>query len=195
MTKSSLLNYAARRNVKDMAHKRLQLGGDVTTQKGLRRRGINDQQLTPLGTAALYEHERMVKLFLRAQAKQDISNVRVPLKLVFANCHGSVAILLCKKLGPDDRIEDKGRTILQLAYDAQMIALVRNLLVDTSQRCTRLLDQQDIRNRSTVLWNVLHLHASTDDCFKRAIHEVEYQIVSLLVHQRRSRHANSKQNG
>ncbi|PVI02971.1 hypothetical protein DM02DRAFT_652949 [Periconia macrospinosa] len=68
---SSLLNYAAKRNLNRMARTILYAGGDVNTQRGFRPSVIG-RRPTPLATAALHGHEGMVKILLETGASHFI---------------------------------------------------------------------------------------------------------------------------
>ncbi|KAH8728848.1 hypothetical protein GQ44DRAFT_818498, partial [Phaeosphaeriaceae sp. PMI808] len=82
--RSSLLNYAAKKNLKAMARRILRVGKDMETRLTIQWTA-SDKRLTPLATAALHGHSEIVGMLLEAGASQFVDGSRVP--LVIRYCH------------------------------------------------------------------------------------------------------------
>ncbi|KAF2653001.1 hypothetical protein K491DRAFT_695151 [Lophiostoma macrostomum CBS 122681] len=177
---SSLLIYAAKRNLKNMAQKILHLGGDVNTQVGVGTRFLGNR-LTPLATAAYHGHERMVNMFLNSGASHFVNILRIPLATAMLNRHETVSLVLSRTLESSDVPLTRERgTVLQMACVAKLVNLVRFHLEKESRRGGRI-DVQSLRNRSSALYQILKKDASIDDIIKRQLHEDTYQIVFMLL--------------
>jgi ankyrin repeat protein len=178
---SSLLNYAAKRDLKGMARMILHLGGDVDTQCGFRR-GVLDNRVTPLVIAAFHGHEKMVRMLLEAGASVFVDGMRIPLAMAIHKRHEKVALILSQELDFDDvPLTKTGDTALQMACGAKLVDLVRYYL-ECGSRCGGRVNVHSLPDRSTALHHVLRKDASKDVFFKRELHEDVYQIVVMLLH-------------
>lgn len=173
---SSLLIFAARWDLKGMAQKILYIGGDVDTQSGFQR--IKGERSTPLTIAAHYGYERMVRLFLEAEACQVFAGIRVPLALALEAKHESAAMLLSKELHAEDKLDETGVTVLRIACEARAVKLVRHLLEREPRRRT---DDRGICNRSTALFCLLNSTGCEEDFIKRGLPDDVFQIAKLLL--------------
>lgn len=177
---SSLLNYAAKRDLKGMARMILHLGGDVDTQCGFRL--FLDKRVTPLATAAFHGHEKMVRMLLEAGASVFIHGMRIPLAMAIFKRHEKVALILSQELDSDDvPLTKTGGTALQMACGMKLVNLVRYYL-ERGSRYGGRTNVHSLPDRSTALYHILRKDASKDDFFKRELHEDVYQIVLMLLH-------------
>ncbi|KAF2034949.1 hypothetical protein EK21DRAFT_48243, partial [Setomelanomma holmii] len=170
---SSFLNHAAKRNLKVMARKILQLGGNVETRNGVH---ADIGPFTPLMNAAYYGHNRMVKLFIAFGASKTVNGFISPLQWALAKGHENVALTLSQRYTSATFVKGKEKTMLQLACDAQMVSLVRFLLQRPPPQ-----DEQEKQNRSTALFDVLEQDSSDDDFVKRELHEDVFQTATMLL--------------
>ncbi|KAJ5052619.1 hypothetical protein J3E72DRAFT_408989, partial [Bipolaris maydis] len=164
--KSSLLNYAAKRNLKAMTQRILQVGGDIETRLTIPWTA-NDMHLTPLATAAFHGYLEIVKMLLEAGASQFINRLRVPLPL-----YASV-----EPLGKN------AGTVLQIASEAKLPRLVKHYLNDRDAQLQRKLDGKHVHNLSNALVRVLLVDVSDEDLLKRKLDDDAYQIVFMLLQQ------------
>ncbi|XP_014550318.1 hypothetical protein COCVIDRAFT_115792 [Bipolaris victoriae FI3] len=181
--KSSLLNYAAKRNLKAMTQRILQVGGDIETRLTIPWTA-NDKHLTPLATAARHGHLEIVKMLLEAGASQFINGLRVPLPVAIFARHESVALLLSQQLCAS--VEPLGKnagTVLQIASEAKLPRLVKHYLNDRDAQLQRKLDGKHVHNLSNALVRVLLVDVSDEDLLKRQLDDDAYQIVFMLLHQ------------
>lgn len=181
--KSSLLNYAAKRNLKAMTQRILQVGGDIETRLTIPWTA-NDKHLTPLATAARHGHLEIVKMLLEAGASQFINGLRVPLPVAIFARHESVALLLSQQLCAS--VEPLGKnagTVLQIASEAKLPRLVKHYLNDRDAQLQRKLDGKRVHNLSNALVRVLLVDVSDEDLLKRKLDDDAYQIVFMLLHQ------------
>ncbi|KAF2471121.1 uncharacterized protein BDR25DRAFT_355027 [Lindgomyces ingoldianus] len=177
---SSLLNYAAKRNLNRMARMILHLGGDVNTQCGLRL-GVMNERSTPLATAAFYGHEKMVKMLLESGASHFVDGMRIPLAVAIFKRHENVALILSQEVDSGDVPLGKTRgTVLQIACGAKLVNLVQYYLERGSQSGVRV-NVHSLHNRSTALYHVLREDSRKDIFIKRELHEDVYQIVLMLL--------------
>jgi hypothetical protein len=175
---SSMLNVAARRNLKGVARSMLRMGGEVNTQHGFQALRTGERP-TPLLVAALLGHERMVRLFLGAGAQEALNDVRMPLLLAIAKGHEGIAVLLARDLDADDTIATpgRGRNVLLLACRARFVHLVRGLL----ERCALQGKRVDARKCSAALYMLLEGTASKGAFRARELLEDVHQIVLMLL--------------
>ncbi|KAF2187346.1 hypothetical protein K469DRAFT_570256, partial [Zopfia rhizophila CBS 207.26] len=177
---SSLLNYAAKRNLKGMARMILHLGGDVNTQCGFPL-GVMDKRPTPLATAAFHGHERMVRMLLETGASHFVDGMRIPLAVAIFKRHENVALILSQELDSGDVPLKKTKgTVLQMACGAKLVNLVRYYL-ERESRCGGRVNIHSLHDRSTALYQILQKDASKEDFLKRELHEDVYQIVLMLL--------------
>jgi hypothetical protein len=177
---SSLLNYAAMRNLKRMARTILHLGGDVNTQRGFQS-GLMSRRPTPLATAAFHGHERIVRILLETGASHFVDGMRVPLAAAICKRHENVALILSQDLDPGDMLLKKKRgTVLQFACEAKLVNLVRYYLNRGSRRGGRV-NLHSLHDRSAALYQILRKDVSKDEFLKRELHEDVYQIVLMLL--------------
>jgi ankyrin repeat protein len=180
--RSSLLTYAATRNLKRMAQMMIHIGGDVNTQSGLEP-SIMGKRPTPLANAAFHGHERMVRIFLNAGSSYFVDGLRIPLMGAILKRHENVAFMLSQELDSGDVPLSKTHgTALQMACTAKLVNLVRYYLELGSQSEGRP-DVRSLCDRSIALYHTLQLDACRNDIVKRDLHENVYQIIlSLLDH-------------
>ena len=180
--RSSLLNYAAKRNLKAMTQRVLQVGGDIETRLTIPWTA-NDKHLTPLATAARHGHLEIVKILLEAGASQFINGLRAPLLVAILARHESVALLLsqqlCASVKPLGKSAD---TVLQMASEVKLPRLVKHYL-DNRDAQLRRLDGKHVHNLSNALVRVLLVDFSDEDLFKRKLDDDAYQIVFMLLQQ------------
>ncbi|KAL5440454.1 hypothetical protein PMIN06_009653 [Paraphaeosphaeria minitans] len=170
---SSLMNYAAKRNLVGMARKMICLGGDVNTQHGFSTK-VMGKTLTPLATAACYGHQRMVRMLLKFGASHFIDGVRLPLALAILKRCENVALILSQELDSSDTsfTSSTRQTLLQMACAAQLVILARYYLENipyNSHDC-------DI-----ALFRIIQKDASKTEFIQRQLHEEVFQIVLMLV--------------
>ncbi|KAF2833308.1 ankyrin [Ophiobolus disseminans] len=173
---SSLLNVAAKRNLKGLAKNVLRMGGDVNTQSGFQQ-GLTGKRPTPLAAAAFFGYERMVRLFLAAGAEQIVDGTRLALVIAFARDHENIAILLSQDLDAYFQVLKSGSTLLDTACEKRFVKLVRFLL----ERQDRSLSARDVRGRSLALYNIIDATACKGDFVMRQLLEDVHQIVSMLL--------------
>ncbi|KAF2809927.1 ankyrin, partial [Mytilinidion resinicola] len=177
---SSLLNYAARGNLKRMARIILHLGGDVNTQRGLRP-GFMDKRPTPLATAASHGHKRMVRMLLETGVSHFVDGMRIPLAVAISNRHEDVALILSQEFDSGDLFLTKARgTVLQMACRMKLVNLVRYYL-EHGPRCRGSVNVRSVHDRSTALFQLLQKDASKSDIIKRELHADVYEIVLMLL--------------
>lgn len=177
---SGLLNYASKRNLKGMARRILHLGGNVDSQKGFHL-VIAGHGATPLATAAYHGHERMVRLFLKAGARELIDGYRAPLAIAIAKGHENVALILSQELEANDTLRRGESTVLQYACEAKFAKLVRYLLERNPEVRP---DETSVRDRSKVLCSLLYDTACNGEFRKRELLEDVYQIITMLLRHR-----------
>ncbi|EOA85606.1 uncharacterized protein SETTUDRAFT_40243 [Exserohilum turcica Et28A] len=181
--RSSLLNYAAKRNLTAMTQRILQVGGDIETRLTIPWTA-NDKHLTPLATAARHGHLGIVKILLEAGANQFIDGLRVPLLVAIFARHESVALLLSQQLCAS--VEPLGKsagTVLQIASQVKLPRLVKHYLNDRDVQLQRRLDVKHVHNLSNALVRVLLVDFSDADLLKRKLDDDAYRIVFMLLQQ------------
>ncbi|ORY15944.1 hypothetical protein BCR34DRAFT_597990 [Clohesyomyces aquaticus] len=117
---SGLLNYAIKRDLRQMAQYILRLGGDVNTLRGFLP-GPTGKRPTPLTTAALYGHTEMVKMLLEHGANHFIDKARDPLMLAMNERHEDIVLLLSADLYTAPELgKTTKETALQWACEARL---------------------------------------------------------------------------
>ncbi|KAH4075493.1 hypothetical protein HBH92_042070 [Parastagonospora nodorum] len=174
---SSLLMFAARWNLMDMARKILNLRGDINTHsvshhyfKGLRAR--------PLSNAAYFGHKQVVCLLLESGAVELIDTIRLALELAITNGHEQIAIQFSQALPADAMIFKGEDSLFQLACEAKMINLVRFLLERGYQRRTAA---ETTRGYSTHLHRLIAKDSVGSGYIERGQHDEVYQIATMLL--------------
>jgi hypothetical protein len=181
--RSILLNYAAWNNLKEMARTILHLGGDANARwvLGVRLNSMENMP-TPLVSAAIRGHTKIVRILLESGASQFVGESRVALTAAILKGHENVALLLSQGLDPDETPlkKKKDLTVLQIACEAKLVKLVRYYL-ERGSRCEGPENTRSSSNYSIALYRVLNKDASKGSFLKREIHEDAYQIVLMLL--------------
>lgn len=170
---SSLLNYAAKRNLVGFARKIISLGGEVNTQRGSQTT-TTGTRLTPLATAALNGSIRMIELLLEFGASHFVDGLRLPLALAIVKKHESVALMLSRDLDSSNTLLTRSttQTPLQMACAAQLVSLVRYYL--EHKPCSS-------QNYDSALFGVIHKDASGTQSVRRKLYDEVFQIVLMLL--------------
>ncbi|KAF2488411.1 hypothetical protein BU16DRAFT_422296, partial [Lophium mytilinum] len=177
---SSLLNYAAKKNLGGMARNILHIGGDVNTQRGCRV-GFAKRQPTPLVTAASHGHKKMVRILLKTGASHFVDGMRVPLAVAISNRHENVALILSQELDFGDMFLTKtGQMVFQMGCEMKLVNLVCHYL-ERGSHCAESVNAPRLHPRSTALYRTLLKDASKDILLKRELHANAYQIVLMLL--------------
>jgi hypothetical protein len=181
--RSTLLNYAAWNNLKEMARTILHLGGNANARYavGVRLNTMEDMP-TPLVSAAIRGHIRIVRMLLKSGASQFVGESRVALTEAILKGHENVALLLSQDIDPDEvpLKKKKDFTVLQIACEAKLVKLVRYYL-ERGSRCEGPENTRSSPNYSIALYRVLNKDASKDSFLKRELYEDAYQIVLMLL--------------
>ncbi|OAG06157.1 uncharacterized protein CC84DRAFT_1245240, partial [Paraphaeosphaeria sporulosa] len=170
---SSLLNFAAKRNLVGMARRIIRLGGDVNTRIEFSTRLVG-KQLTPLATAARHGHQRIVKMLLEFGASHFVDGKRLPLALAILSRHENVAMILSQELDSSEAsfTSSTRQTLLQMACAAQLVSLVRYYLEHipcSSHDC------------DVALLRIIQKDARKIGIIKRQLYEDVFQIVLMLL--------------
>ncbi|KAF2451122.1 hypothetical protein P171DRAFT_350040, partial [Karstenula rhodostoma CBS 690.94] len=170
---SSLLVYAAKKNLVGMARKIIYLGGDVNTQCGFRK-GTTGKRATPLAAAAFYGYERMVKTLLSFGASHFVDGVRLPLAMAIFKRHESVALILSQELDCSDAslTISTRQTLLQMACAAQLVSLVQYYLEHKS--CSS-------HDCDTALFRIIEKDTTKTGIVRRQLHGETFEIVLMLL--------------
>ncbi|OAL42702.1 hypothetical protein IQ07DRAFT_525658, partial [Pyrenochaeta sp. DS3sAY3a] len=178
---SSLLNFAAKRNLKAMTRRMLRLDVDLETRSTTPRTASN-KKLTPLATAALYGHSEIAEMLLKKGATQFIAGSRVPLIVSILAGHEALALLLYRNL-PASVVcfENHAVTVLQMASIAKMARLVEHCLNHRNSQSQRHLDDEHVHNLSSALVRMLLVDFSDEDLLRRQTDEHAFQIVLMLL--------------
>jgi ankyrin repeat protein len=181
--RSSLLNFAAERNLKVMTRRILRVGGDLETRL-LFPWTAGDKRLTPLTTAALHGHLELVRILLEAGASHFIDGSRIPLIVAILSKHEPVALLLSQQLHASVApLRKSPDTVLQMASEAKLPRLVKHYLNDKGSQSPRQLDNKHVHNLSNALVRILLVDFSYEDLLKRKIDNNAYRIVLTLLQQ------------
>lgn len=181
--RSSLLNYAAKKNLNFMARRILQVGGDIETRRTVTST-TSDQQLTPLATAALFGHSKILRMLLEAGASQLVDESRIPLVVAIFARQESVALLLSQELHASVvPFGNTGSTVLQIASEAKLPHLVRHYLNHGESRSQRRPNDEHVHNLSSALMRILLIDFSGEDFIERKLDDKTYQIVLMLLQQ------------
>jgi ankyrin repeat protein len=189
----SLLVYAAKKDLRGMARKIINLGGDVNCQETerLTRHKIDYypyfRAQSPLSIAAHHGHEDMVLLLLKAGASRLVNGHQRALAAAIRQRHEKTALMLSKDLEANDIIDmarwgfphpSESPTAMYVSCEARFAKLVEQLLARGERRCTQ---EQSIQNQTASLHQVLEMTASRDWFFKNEFMDDVYQIVSMLL--------------
>ncbi|KAH7068543.1 hypothetical protein FB567DRAFT_457472, partial [Paraphoma chrysanthemicola] len=179
--KSSLLNYAAKRDLRAMTRRILRVGGDLETRLTMSWTASDTGQ-TPLVTAARHGHLEIIKILLEAGASQFVDGDRIPLAVAMLAGHEAAALLLSRQVHMSVTPFGKSRvTVLQIASKAKMPRLVKHYLTNRDSQPQRRLDENHVRNLSNALVRVLSVRFSNEELLKRKLDNDAYKIVWMLL--------------
>jgi hypothetical protein len=177
---SSILNHAAKNNLKHLAREVIRLGGHVDTvcdtsfspmPRALIWHYVGGYfPFTPLMSAAFHGHEGILNLLLQAGAGQYTHGITAPLGLAMLQRDKQSCEVLLKELPVEDM-----PAILKTASDDKFVQPVRWLL-EAGQ------DSIPVRQARTVaLYHILNEAASTSDFVKRELRPQNHLVIFLLV--------------
>ncbi|PSN73279.1 ankyrin [Corynespora cassiicola Philippines] len=163
--RSSLIPYAAARNLMRMASRMIRAGADLEYSPTL--------YCTPLEIAARNGYEEMAKMLLRAGASRTVEGYALPLFSAIYKRHKSIAILLSE--GSDMNVIlllPEKLTALKLACKHKLVNLVRYYLERGACK---------LATKSSALWLTLETDSVKEGFIKRKVHQDVFEIVMLLM--------------
>jgi hypothetical protein len=168
---SNLLCFAAQKNLKGLARRILQRGGNVDTYREADTKGW----ATPLVLAAFHGFGQMIKLLFQFGASQTAEKNYKPLLAALIKRHEHVALRLLRNLDATGKLHDRvaGAT-LQIAAGKKLAQVVQYLF-ERTPRSERKVDLD------TSLYCILVADACREDICKRELHHDVYRIVELLL--------------
>jgi hypothetical protein len=160
----SLLRFAARHNLRGLARRILQRGGDVNAEWKLK----NGMKATAITYAAVFGFGQMVKLLLNSGASQIVGNKYRPLSAALAKGHGHVALRLLRDLEAAGKLHGKvSAAFLKMAASLKLVKVVQYVLEQTPR-------PERTNDLEASLYSVLAADACKGDIYKRELHQDAY---------------------